>query len=299
MRASEVRNRKIVANSSATKIRTVWAPPIDPYDVPRLMPPEKASPVSRGARGIQIVYHIGALGAWEAILREQLELLKTTGLADRSEHIYVQVSGMGTAAGRDKIEKLFRRYSYFYKVRFEYYPSLQVFEFPSIQKVQEIARNNPACNIMYFHTKGASYPLRISDPRILENYKQWRKVMEYFNIQRWQDCVAALNTADTCGIEYGTQYTDKPNIFGGNFWWAKASYINRCQLNTDSRFDCEFFIGSGNPKVKNFFASGSNPKLRQYFTESEIYEMTNKNIFVNLWMFDYYAYYLDEKYYKK
>jgi len=248
---------------------------------------------------IHIVYHIGALGSWKEIVQEQLELLHKSGLGAASENIWINVAGTHVHYEQQFFDSTFKKYPFFYKMRFEYYSSLDVYEFPSIKKVQEIAKKNPTSKILYFHTKGASYPLKNFRPQELENLKQWRKVMEYFNISQWKDCLKALQSVDACGIEWGKTEPHKNSIFAGNFWWANASYINRCMLNERDRFDCEEFIGTANPHIKCFFNSGNNPRLKEYFTDVEIHRMAPPHAFFNLKMFDYRLYYLDKKYYMK
>jgi hypothetical protein len=171
---------------------------------------------------------------------------------------------------------------------------------------------------LYFHTKGASHHL--SRPKdSLENLKQWRRFIEYFNIERWSFCVNSLNNVDACGTDWeaincntfeentsfcGLHLADtrklKPH-FSGNFWWANASYVNQCTLIEDNRFSCELFIGMANPKVEVFLSSILNPKLREYFTEEEIQSMKSipdNNIFD--WRNHFYhpAFYRHEKHFE-
>lgn len=256
-----------------------------------------SSMVYKNPQNIQIVYHVGVIGAWREIVEEQLELLEKSGLGESSERIFVTIAGLSEVSGHELIDAIFKKHSFFSKMTFEYHESITCYEFPSIRKIQEIAQRNPQAKICYFHTKGASYPLKFTNPNHLENVKQWRKVMEYFNIMKWKKCYEALEAVDACGIEWGKTEPQKPSIFAGNFWWANGSYVNRCQLNTRDRYDCEEFIGTGHPKVKNFFSSGKNPRLKHYFTDEEIEKMAPDHAFFNLKMFDYRLYYLDKVYY--
>jgi len=210
------------------------------------------SKVPYSARGIQIVYHIGAIGDWKAIVEEQLELLSTSGLGEAAENIFVTVSGMDIQYASCLIDTTFSGYSFTKKMKFEFFSSLATFEFPSIRKVQEIASQNPLSKIFYFHTKGSSYSLRFKGEH-LENLMQWRKELDQFNISKWQDCLHALDTVDIAGINWGNPHNSpRPNFFAGNYWWANAQYINRCILHTENRWDCENFIGTGNPTVRDF-----------------------------------------------
>ena len=123
--------------------------------------------------------------------------------------------------------------------------------------------------VMYFHIKGVTH---LTNTAIHD----WRRYLEYWNIDRWQDCVAKLDQ----GFEtVGTNFINEPflgidrqirnwNHYSGNFWWARSSYIKRLKplphpnsyiLGTPSeltgysidktnyRFDHEAWIASGKP----------------------------------------------------
>lgn len=106
-------------------------------------------------------------------------------------------------------------------------------------------------------------------------HQNWRKYMQYWNIERWEDCIQKLNEGyDTCGAAY---LDESPNSFyPGTFFWAKASYLRRCRniLTPDKnnfspqfpnmphhRFDYECWPGSGNPK---WYEMHSGPIDRWY-----------------------------------
>ena len=98
----------------------------------------------------------------------------------------------------------------------------------------------------YIHTKGVTAP---NNP----NQRDWRKYMEYFTIERYEDCIKALETYDVCGVNWHPPLWDVKNYhFSGNFWWARAEYIkNLPPINLDGdRHEAESFLGYGNPRVK-------------------------------------------------
>jgi hypothetical protein len=74
--------------------------------------------------------------------------------------------------------------------------------------------------------------------------------MEYFVIQRHEDCIRALVDHDACGVNL---LSDGPfrAFFAGNFWWARSAYIRRLpplsSLAPDGsrpdRHTCERWIG--------------------------------------------------------
>lgn len=254
------------------------------------------------AESLQVVYHIATIGNWQEIVREQLNLLSNSGLGSATKYIYVNVVGMDENQFSHIKSTLFANYPFFNKMRFEFHGSLQEYEFPSIRKVQEVARNYPNAKILYFHTKGASHGVKETvnaswNKNQIKNAAQWRRFMEYHAITKWRDAVQALNEFEACGTDWGRASLDKPFHFSGNFWWATAKYINRCSLATNDRFDCETFIGTGQPKVKMLMSSIDNPKLKTYFSDIEIERMRIR-FSAGLTFFQWYDYYYDDKYFR-
>ncbi|MCL1950196.1 MAG: hypothetical protein FWF59_10735 [Turicibacter sp.] len=259
---------------------------------------------------IEIVYHIAILGNWYEIVQEQLALLESSGLGSAADRITVSVVG---EVSRDLLV-LLANTSFFGKVKFIYKPDLSAYEFPSIEAVRQIAREYPEARILYFHTKGASHSSHVKSPegylytpKQIHNYKQWRRFMEYFVIERYQDCLRSLRTFDTCGVDWlspkdsqaGRNAKFRPH-FSGNFWWATGRYINRCTLAYHSRYECEMFIGTGNPRVKNLYSSFDNRAIKKLHTIGEAAQLEDKEFkaVFNVAKFDFANYYFEEAYYR-
>lgn len=133
--------------------------------------------------------------------------------------------------------------------------------------------------IMYWHLKGVSH---LTNPGV----QNWREYMEYWTIDRYQDCIEELdNEFDTVG----TNWIDEPfhgvdhavrnwKHYSGNFWWARSSYIKKLKplkrsdeyisgtvseltgytvdhVNNYWRFDYEAWIGSGDPVAAEIHCS--------------------------------------------
>ena len=220
--------------------------------------------MSNITKEIIIVYHVAILERGLGILKEQLNLLDTTGLGNKSSQIHITFVG----DFNDKIKRMLKSYPFASKINVTIFDNPSVYEFPSIRKVIEISKSKPDAMICYFHTKGASYNTtkfyvdygRKLNNRDIKNLDKWRHYMEYFVIEKWHDCIRNLNNFDICGVEWLNRSPHYLSHFSGNFWWANASYINKCDLNKanilndmlGARFACEFFIGTGQPKVKSF-----------------------------------------------
>jgi len=120
-------------------------------------------------------------------------------------------------------------------------------------------------NILYLHTKGVTK----NKPSI----NCWRLYMEYYCVHKWKTCVEDLKSHDCVGSLWANAHDNYPSHFYGNVWWANSMYINtkvnHSLLNTHSRFDREFWIGSGNPVVKSYGIDNA-PILGDYFFENII-----------------------------
>lgn len=114
---------------------------------------------------------------------------------------------------------------------------------------------------LYMHGKGVTAFNRFipSDITSFRNYYYWRKYLEWSTIERWKDCIEALETHDLVGCNYN----DHPfKHFSGNFWWARSSYIRTLDDITDSpwwrsvkqpyfvdRLIDEMWVGHKNPRI--------------------------------------------------
>ena len=181
------------------------------------------------------------------ITLEQIDLLQKTGLLDKSEEVqicthykeesYIQL--MNNLYSYDNV--VFKHFDESYKEWYEYTTCLEL-QKESNESVDDFYA-------LYLHNKGAF-------TRTFGNYN-WRKYMEYFCVEKWQECVEKLDGGyDLVGAAF-------KDYCVGNFFWAKGSYIKGCQQLVEPpkvdfkpqmanqphlRFDLELWHASGNPK---------------------------------------------------
>lgn len=190
--------------------------------------------------------HIALMGNWREIVSEQLDLIKKSGLFNNSK-IFACIVGDHQNESLDLLDgiEILQKDN-----------NLELFEFITLKQLIKFCKINVDSKIWYIHTKGVARP----DVREQENH--WRQYMQYFVIEKWQQCVEALNSHDVCGAEwFYAKFPDskESSHFSGNFWWANSNYINTLdEIETSDRFDAERFIGSGHPKVKCFHNSYEN-----------------------------------------
>lgn len=208
---------------------------------------------------IAIFYHIAQMGLGAFIYQSQIHRLYTSGLIQAADYIHFGVNGDQELFNVPEKAKIKRNTNW-------------KEETETLIALKDFAEENPDYKILYFHTKGAS--------KSTLNSQSWRLLMEYFVIDKWQDCVSYLNDYDSVGhcwavlgdtVWSNGELTTNVNHVGhfpGNFWWANASYIQRLNhqyLNTSYRLDREFWIGTG----ENYKFKSLNQWSESFFINNE------------------------------
>ena len=192
-------------------------------------------------RRIVGAYHVAMFPTWRDLVRMQCERIKKSGLFDRTSKLLVGVVG----ESEEDISVLTDLFGS--KALVRYLGSLLVFEFPTLQWLyDEVKSDNVAC--WYAHTKGIS---NRADIKV-----SWRLRMESVVFDQHEKCLDALETYDTCGIEWrlGGINESRPH-YSGNFWWANSSYLKTLpeplslRSGPHKRVEAEFWIGR-NPAVR-------------------------------------------------
>jgi hypothetical protein len=170
-----------------------------------------------GGEQIAGFYHIGSFVQYKSIVQEQLAALVDSGLYALAEKIDIGLIGEDQSwqppADLSKLSVGVRG------------KDPKLFEVPTLTRLHDYCQANPLALVFYIHTKGAT-SMDISDTRIAvpQAVKDWRKFMEYFVIERHQDCIGALaKGSSTCGANY----MPGPPHYSGNFWWAKCSCVSK------------------------------------------------------------------------
>jgi hypothetical protein len=189
---------------------------------------------------------------------EQAELLEKTGLIDAAEinmMLHYNLEDFSWLA-----ERWFERININYHLFGNHYRDWH--EGTSINYIQNLVHStDEEFYVCYIHHKGVS-----------SGQSGWRQYMQYWNIEKWQECVAKLDEGyDTCGASF---LNNPPHPFyAGNFFWAKASYLRRCKIlkspaennfkpqfsgQPHHRYDYECWHGSGNPNAYDMHPGPDN-----------------------------------------
>jgi hypothetical protein len=195
---------------------------------------------------IGIVYHCYLVNNWKSLVKEQLSRLKTSGLYDACDLLYITVN----LAGVD--ESLFTEEIKEYKKAIVDTYKDNAAEYPGIKKVKDLSNKYEDIKILYFHTKGVNNNYvdlntnEISYEKV-NNIKAWRDCLEYFLIDRWEENIDKLNYYDTTGV------TCNSGWYWGNFWWANSSHISKTEdVGFWGRWDYEAWLNKGVEAPKNY-----------------------------------------------
>jgi len=210
---------------------------------------------------IAIFYHIAQIGLGAFVYQQQIHRLYVSGLIKEADYIHFGVNGN---------HELFNVPDKTIIKRNENHME----ETETLMSLRDFCRENPDYKVLYFHTKGISQHCL--------NGESWRLMMEHFVIDKWKECVKNLEEYDASGCNLkilgpttwsdGRQSWEKAGTkhFVGNFWWANASYVNTLDdkfLTSDFRLDREFWIGTGNGKMKSLYQSEDYEPYQHFYRE--------------------------------
>lgn len=208
--------------------------------------------------------HVYPVNNWQEIVERQLTKINKSGMLNKTEKLFVGINGNdGNWIGSlsDKIEILYQVDK----------PELEQSLTLSFLYMFAKADADNSHFIYYTHTKGVTH---------LESKPQsdWCKMMEYFIIMKHETCIKELHKSDVVGINWhlGEGYMGASSKkcggikvgphFSGNFWWATSEYLKKLPslYPLISKYQCEFWIGSGNPRVSELWHSGIHHHRKPY-----------------------------------
>jgi hypothetical protein len=198
-------------------------------------------------RKIAVFYHLYQFGDWKSFFLDQTNILLNSGLVDACEFVHVGINGK-------EIPKQNKKFRYVLN------PEPWTEETPTLLALRDFCALNTDYMVLYMHTKGITQQMNSTH--------DWRKIMEYFCVEKWEDCLKKLDEHDAVGCLYMDHcyYGFFPH-FSGNFWWANSRYINTLDsslLSGGIRQNREFWIGSGNGSLYSFHDTGLNHYVHEY-----------------------------------
>lgn len=195
---------------------------------------------------IGVVYHNYLFGNWKNVISEQLLRLKQSGLYDKADIIWATVNLNGLTE-----EDYLNEIKDYDKIQVDFHVNNGA-EYPGIKKVKELGDTYDDIKILYFHTKGVTNDYLEGQKREkcdekIRNVLSWRECLEYFVIDKWEECVTKLDEYDNVGV------TCNGGWYWGNFWWSQSKHIKKCKpVDYWGRWDYEAWLNNGITDQTNF-----------------------------------------------
>lgn len=222
-------------------------------------------------------WHIADYGNWRIITPGQWWKLGATGLLAATERLHVfKVGGtedelrIGTTADPYFNAPHIKEHPL---VSYQHHPNRELFEFPTLQWMQDCALTHPEpFYAYYFHVKGAGTAChQTRSPAFW-----WKEYMEHHIISGWRRCVTKLDEGYDivgCDIRFA------PSLhFSGNFFWTTSQHLkklppmnayyekHKAERPRDHRIAAEMWIGMENPK---YFELQRNGPWHGYYNNGQ------------------------------
>jgi hypothetical protein len=172
---------------------------------------------------LRVYYHsIDNLPGWQEIFEEKLNKVISSGLIDHCE-IYINCH-----YNYSSYDCLKEKYPYNNIKWIQSLADPKEYEHPTYILMQQHALNSTEdYYALYLHSKGISHTGTSMETKT----KYWRWYMDYFNIERWRDCVEILdsNNYDTCGVQRAGRTDNLPTFYEGNQCWYTSSFLRNAK----------------------------------------------------------------------
>lgn len=195
--------------------------------------------------------HSLTVGGDTSIIGELLKVVESSGLLERLDRLYIVNVGDEIALPEtwgqfgDKVKLI------------NYSHDGTLGEATTIRLLHSFCREHPESKVLYLHTKGISY--RDS----FETIDDWRRLMTYFVVERFEDCLKELESNDAVGCNL----LESPHRhFSGNFWWSNSRHIAKLEpVGVDDRHAVEWWIlDAKDVSAKSMYDSGVNHYVDRY-----------------------------------
>ena len=176
-----------------------------------------------------IYFHVCTTGRWKQIVTQLFKLIKSSGLLDIVQQVFVAVLGSEIEAVKQILNhpKIVICFHSMNKALYERGCLLKLWEYAERETF----------NVLYIHSKG------INPGRQTPQVDDWINHMCYFLITQHQRCIELLEDYHTVGVDIQQNATSFH--YAGNFWWARSDHIKKLPKQIGPNYtDPEFWIGS-------------------------------------------------------
>ena len=201
-------------------------------------------------------YHAFLIGSWEDLVREQIDLLFQRGPA-------IELNAYVVAPDPHDAKRFDDLMGAHWPSRVPTKVAWAGNECDGIEylrynlRYQAVSHPEQA-GVLFFHTKGITKPGDV-------NVQDWRHLMEYFLIDRWQEALLSLAGLDAVGVNYRSLEPGIPDHFSGNFWWSTVAHLRTLPppANMTDKNTAESWVSSSG-NMGSLHESGVNHYRERY-----------------------------------
>lgn len=205
-------------------------------------------------RKIYGVYFICCMGDYLNIVNDQINSLVKSDLYNLTDKIICFVCNTFHSYDNECI-KLLRNYNKIIVVS----THENLFEKFAINNFKKYIDNANPYYIYYIHSKSVS--------RKEEHYRDWRKLCDYFTINKWRLSIELLNYYDCVGVNL-KNFPKKH--YSGNYWWSKSEHVTQLNDVNNGYISPEMYICS-KLKTNNISIFQSNVNHGDTTFDTELY----------------------------
>jgi hypothetical protein len=214
---------------------------------------------------IKIVYFAYLIpDKWLPIVEEQLDSLKSLELYNESSNIYMTVISDDNQLTTLK-ELLANKYS---KVEIKNVFQDNVYEYPGLKTIYQIAEDDDDTLLIYFHSKGMT-----------SNQHETRQYLFKYTFENYKDYLKEFE--NNKHLEVAGAIPHENGFIFFNFFWARSSYVrNYCEkpIVSDNRYIWEVWIGSEFSRKKEIITYSPIIKYDRVKHHHEVWSIHDKMI---------------------
>ena len=156
-------------------------------------------------------YHCYADGDWLIPVSEHIEALKSSGLSDRLDKLFIGI--VGQKSRRNILIDFFDEADISYEICAQ---AENGWEQITQNELYNFSLDNEGC-VLYSHTKASN--------NTTDHGHAWRRGMTDYNVYRWEEYVPKLDEYDAVG----GWWTDNGStrFFAGTFWWSTLGFVKK------------------------------------------------------------------------
>ena len=199
--------------------------------------------ITKIRKRLKVVYYayVDRNTNWREIIEGQLAQIKRYGILDEAD-LYVHITDVTNYF--DDVVTIIKNIWQDVKISVS---DENQFEYPAIKLIHELSKKDPDSIYIYFHTKGMSYHGNARDLKEITlltfTFQNWRKNLEAFHNAKIQK-IGLFPAREN--FESKLQAGLRGAWIWYNFWYAKGSYIAKCEdpeLQDKDRWYFEHWLG--------------------------------------------------------